>query len=207
MAGVDQRGVRCRTVPRRRTRSGTAWSTRRWRQISGDLPGSTLDFLRLAVLDWVGVTVAGAAEPSARLLQGFVVDEGGTPVSRALGTDLRMSARQAALVNGAAGHALDFDDMGLGGTHPSVAILPAVFALAEKRHAGGRALAERAAGGLSGAGPHQLRQRLECLPARVPRDRNGGHPRRGGGLRQAAWPGRSRATSRPWGWRRPRRRG
>jgi 2-methylcitrate dehydratase PrpD len=108
----------------------------------GDLPGSTLDFLRLAILDWVGVTVAGAAEPSARLLQGFVVDEGGTQVSTALGTDLRMSAQQAALVNGAAGHALDFDDMGLGGTHPSVAILPAVFALAEKRHAGGHALAD-----------------------------------------------------------------
>jgi len=107
-----------------------------------DLPGRTLDFLRLAVLDWVGVTVAGAAEQSARLLQGFVVDEGGAQVSTALGTDLRMSAGQAALVNGAAGHALDFDDMGLGGTHPSVAILPAVFALAEKRHASGRALAD-----------------------------------------------------------------
>jgi 2-methylcitrate dehydratase PrpD len=107
-----------------------------------DMPGSTMDFLRLAVLDWVGVTVAGAREPSSRLLQGFVVDEGGAQVSRALGTALRMSAQQAALVNGAAGHALDFDDMGLGGTHPSVAILPAVFALAEKRHAGGREVAE-----------------------------------------------------------------
>jgi 2-methylcitrate dehydratase PrpD len=107
-----------------------------------DLPTSTLDFLRLAVLDWVGVTVAGATEPSARLLQGFVVDEGGAPVAVALGTDLRMSAQQAALVNGAAGHALDFDDMGLGGTHPSVAIAPAVFALAEKRHADGRLLAD-----------------------------------------------------------------
>jgi len=106
-----------------------------------DLPGPTLDFLRLAVLDWIGVTVAGAAEPSARLLQGFVVDEGGAPVSRALGTGLRMSAQQAALVNGAAGHALDFDDMGLGGTHPSVAIAPAVFALAEKQHASGSELA------------------------------------------------------------------
>jgi 2-methylcitrate dehydratase PrpD len=105
------------------------------------LPESTMDYLRLAVLDWVGVTVAGSREPSARLLQGFAADEGGTQVSRALGTDLRMSARQAALVNGAAGHALDFDDMGLGGTHPSVAILPAVFALAEKHHFGGRELA------------------------------------------------------------------
>jgi 2-methylcitrate dehydratase PrpD len=106
------------------------------------MPKSTMDFLRLAVLDWVGVTVAGAQEPSSRLLQGFVADEGGARVSRAFGTDLQMSARQAALVNGAAGHALDFDDMGLGGTHPSVAILPAVFALAEKHHFGGRKVAE-----------------------------------------------------------------
>lgn len=105
------------------------------------VPGSTKDYLRLAVLDWTGVTVAGALEPSARLLQGFAADEGGTPVSRVFGTALRVSARQAALVNGAAGHALDFDDMGLGGTHPSVAILPAVFALAEKHHLGGRELA------------------------------------------------------------------
>jgi 2-methylcitrate dehydratase PrpD len=105
-------------------------------------PPSTEEYLRLAVLDWVGVTVAGAAEPSSLLLQQFVADEGSIPVSRALGTDLVLSARQAALVNGAAGHALDFDDMGLGGTHPSAAILPAVFALAEKHNVGGLRLAE-----------------------------------------------------------------
>jgi 2-methylcitrate dehydratase PrpD len=102
-----------------------------------DTPASTREYLRLAVLDWVGVTVAGAAEPSSLLLQRFVVGEGGSGVSRALGTGLVMSARQAALVNGAAGHALDFDDMGLGGTHPSAAIVPAALALAEKHGASG----------------------------------------------------------------------
>ena len=51
---------------------------------------------------------------------------------------------KAVIVNGAAGHALDFDDMGLGGTHPSAAILPAVFALAEKHHFGGARFAEAA---------------------------------------------------------------
>jgi 2-methylcitrate dehydratase PrpD len=105
-------------------------------------PPTTKEYLRLAMLDWVGVTVAGAAEPSSRLLRQFVADEGSIPVSRALGTELVVSARQAALVNGAAGHALDFDDMGLGGTHPSAAILPAVFALADKHHIGGPRLAE-----------------------------------------------------------------
>jgi 2-methylcitrate dehydratase PrpD len=107
-----------------------------------DTSASTRQFLRLAVLDWVGVTVAGAGEPSSRLLQQFVVDEGGRPVSQALGTALVLAARQAAMVNGAAGHAMDFDDMGLGGSHPSVAILPAVLALAEKHHLGGAQFAE-----------------------------------------------------------------
>ena len=86
--------------------------------------------------------MAGAREPSSRLLQQFVVDEGGKPVSQALGTALVLAARQAAMVNGAAGHAMDFDDMGLGGSHPSVAILPAVLALAEKHHLGGAQFAE-----------------------------------------------------------------
>jgi 2-methylcitrate dehydratase PrpD len=109
-----------------------------------DTPAPAREYLRLAMLDWVGVTVAGAAEPSSALLQQFVADEGSTPVSHALGTELVLSARQAALVNGAAGHALDFDDMGLGGTHPSAAILAAVFALAEKHHFGGPRFAEAA---------------------------------------------------------------
>jgi 2-methylcitrate dehydratase PrpD len=56
-----------------------------------------------------------------------------------LGTSHRVSAQQAALVNGTAGHALDYDDVNLMITgHPSVAILPGLLALAERRNASGR---------------------------------------------------------------------
>ncbi len=45
----------------------------------------------------------------------------------------------AALVNGAAGHALDYDDVNLAMPgHPSVAILPGLIALAEQRRSSGR---------------------------------------------------------------------
>jgi len=49
----------------------------------------------------------------------------------------------AALLNGAAGHALDFDDthMAMGG-HPSVPVIPSVLALAETIAANGRSLLE-----------------------------------------------------------------
>ncbi|OLT12742.1 hypothetical protein BJF78_23630 [Pseudonocardia sp. CNS-139] len=63
-----------------------------------------------------------------------------------------MSARQAALVNGVAGHALDFDDMGLGGIHPSVAVVPAVLALAERIGAGGRRTCEALLAGYDAMG-------------------------------------------------------
>jgi 2-methylcitrate dehydratase PrpD len=98
--------------------------------------------LRLAVLDWVGVTVAGSAEPSAGLIQEAIRAEGGTPASPVLGTGLRCAPRQAALANGVAGHALDYDDMGLGGLHPSAVVMPAVFALAGRLDSSGAQVAE-----------------------------------------------------------------
>lgn len=106
--------------------------------------------LRLAMLDWLGVTIAGATEPSARIVQKVVESEGAAKHSRVLGTSVTGTPRQAALANGVAGHALDFDDMGLGGTHPSVAIVPAVVALAEDLGLSGAQLADGLLAGYQG---------------------------------------------------------
>jgi len=55
---------------------------------------------------------------------------------------LRLPALSAALVNGAAAHALDYDDVNMAMPgHPSVAILPALLALAELRRSSGHAVA------------------------------------------------------------------
>ena len=57
-----------------------------------------------------------------------------------VGSDRRIDILNAALLNGTASHALDFDDCSntMGG-HPSAPIVPALWALAEARGAGGQA--------------------------------------------------------------------
>ncbi|MEQ8859942.1 MAG: MmgE/PrpD family protein [Pseudomonadales bacterium] len=85
-----------------------------------------------ALLDFIGVTLAGADQPLARILQEQIGEEGGNPQALVLGTRLRASVRQAALANGAAGHAHDYDDVHdamIG--HPTVPVAPAVLALGE----------------------------------------------------------------------------
>lgn len=85
-----------------------------------------------ALLDFLGVTLAGADEPLARLLQEQIAAEGGHPQARIIGTPQQANVRQAALANGAAGHAHDYDDVHdamIG--HPTVPVAPAVLALAE----------------------------------------------------------------------------
>jgi 2-methylcitrate dehydratase PrpD len=101
------------------------------------LPKPAVEMGRLAVLDWWGVTVGGVDEPVARLLREAVPEPEG-PAS-VLGTDRRASPVTAALWNGTASHALDYDDtvLALPG-HVTAPLLPGLLALAETRGATGR---------------------------------------------------------------------
>lgn len=96
------------------------------------LSGEACTVASQALLDFVGVALAGADEPLVRLLREQIDEEGGRPQAGLLGTTARAAVRQAALVNGAAGHAHDYDDVHdamLG--HPTVPVAPAVLALGE----------------------------------------------------------------------------
>src|SRR3954470_24706873 len=101
-----------------------------------DLPPEAVHWAKVGILDTVGVTLAGADDPSATIVAGVLSANG---ASLLLGTNKRTGALDAALVNGTASHALDFDDCNntLGG-HPSAPILPALFALADEIGASGR---------------------------------------------------------------------
>ena len=97
-----------------------------------DCPAAALAAVRRATLDSLGVTLAGAGEPVARIVRRVLRAEGGTPLCTVIGTRMRANLTGAALANGAAGHAHDFDDtsftlMG----HPSVPLLAASLATAE----------------------------------------------------------------------------
>jgi 2-methylcitrate dehydratase PrpD len=104
-----------------------------------DLPPEAVQWAKVGILDTVGVTLAGAREDTARIVENVIASGAGTGASLVFGGNRRVSALDAALVNGAASHALDFDDMtnNLGG-HPSAPILPGLFALADNIGANGR---------------------------------------------------------------------
>ena len=101
------------------------------------LPPEAVHWAKVGILDTVGVTLAGAQEPATRIVLGVSGSASGP--SLVFGHARRIGALDAALVNGTASHALDFDDCNntLGG-HPSVPILPALFALADETGATGK---------------------------------------------------------------------
>ena len=104
-----------------------------------DLPGDIRLLARQCLLDWVAVTLAGAREPLVRMLVDEVREERSGAQATVVGHGFDASVLQAALVNGAASHALDYDDVNIAFTgHPTVAIVPALLALAQSRHASGR---------------------------------------------------------------------
>lgn len=102
-----------------------------------DLPPEAVYWAKVGVLDTVGVTLAGASEPAARIVADTLASGSGPAL--VFGAASRVPPLDAALVNGTASHALDFDDCNntLGG-HPSAPVLPALFALADGEGASGR---------------------------------------------------------------------
>jgi 2-methylcitrate dehydratase PrpD len=90
-----------------------------------DLPAALVAQATRHILDTVGVTLAGAGSDVAR--QARQVFDGETGHTRVWGTELKVSATQAAMLNGVAAHALELDDTG-GCDHSGAVVLPAVMA-------------------------------------------------------------------------------
>ena len=106
---------------------------------SESVPDDALEAARRAVLDTLGVAVAGSREESARIAAALALEAGGREEATLLGHDERVPAAAAALTNGVAAHALDFDDVSapMRG-HPSVVLLPALLGLGEASASPGR---------------------------------------------------------------------
>jgi 2-methylcitrate dehydratase PrpD len=103
------------------------------------LPPQAHELARQCILDYFGVAVAGAGDELVRVLLDELAEAGGASQASVIGHRSRLPALSAALLNGAAGHALDYDDVNMAMPgHPSVAILPGLLALAEMRRSSGR---------------------------------------------------------------------
>ncbi len=94
----------------------------------GDVPEAAAAVARRGLADWLGVAIAGAAAPVVANARAALAPLGAGP-ARLIPGEKTCSAREAALINGIAGHVLDFDDVALDG-HPSAVLVPALLAAA-----------------------------------------------------------------------------
>src|SRR5262245_29626131 len=75
------------------------------------LPDAVVQLSKHCLLDWLGVTLAGSREPAALIVRREAELQGGTGACTVVGTRSTLGPFWAALTNGTASHALDFDDV------------------------------------------------------------------------------------------------
>jgi 2-methylcitrate dehydratase PrpD len=103
-----------------------------------DLPAAAAVVAKQCLLDVIGVTLAGFTEPVAGIVAAEVLDEMPNGPATILGHGRRTGVTGAALANGTAAHALDFDDVNAAiPGHPSAVVFPAVLAVGEAQGSSG----------------------------------------------------------------------
>jgi 2-methylcitrate dehydratase PrpD len=98
-----------------------------------DLPEEAVVASKRDILDTLGAALGGSVAPGIAILLGLIKHWGGRAESSVLLEREKVPAPQAALVNAAMGHALDFDDTldRAGSIHPGTSVFAVSFAVAE----------------------------------------------------------------------------
>ncbi len=97
-----------------------------------DIPHEARHIARRCVIDTFGVAIAGARTRVSQSIRAHVATVYGSGDCTVIGETDGLSMPGAALANGVAAHALDFDDTSYAGVvHGSAIVLPAVLAAAE----------------------------------------------------------------------------
>lgn len=110
------------------------------------VPPEVVHLAKRSILDGLGLALAGARNPAASLVRDHVIDQATSGEATIVGSERRVAPRFAALANGTAIHADDYDDTQLAVssdrvygllTHPTAPVLPSVLALGEAAGASG----------------------------------------------------------------------
>ncbi len=100
-----------------------------------------LDMAKLCFLDWLGSVYAGKGSRPAVAILLVAESLGGNPEATLIPDGSQSSAFMAALVNSAASHVVELDDLHKGSIlHPAAAVIPAALAMAEREGASGQEL-------------------------------------------------------------------
>lgn len=115
----------------------------------GSVPPAVMERAKEAIVDGLGVMLAGSRSPGAAILRGYYGGLGASGKTTLVGSQATLPVPMAAAVNGLSGHADDYDDTQISSrpdrvygllTHPTVPVLAAALAVAEERKATGREL-------------------------------------------------------------------
>jgi 2-methylcitrate dehydratase PrpD len=107
---------------------------------SDDVPSEAIERVRNLVLDSLGNQFAGMAGSTGRLLAAWVRAQGAAPLCTVTAQDFKTTPAFATLVNGAASHALENDDIATFSSHPNSPLTAASIALGEQLGCSGREL-------------------------------------------------------------------
>ena len=102
------------------------------------IPSEAIKMAKTALLDCLGVALAGSKESSARICAEIARQEHAKEESSVIGQGFKSSAMQAAFANGTAAHALDFDHSFTLMGQPTAPIIPAIISLGESLGSSGR---------------------------------------------------------------------
>jgi 2-methylcitrate dehydratase PrpD len=111
------------------------------------IPAEVIELGKKSILDGFGLALAGSRAESGPISRKYIEQCGGNGKATVIGTVMKTSPRFAALLNGISIHADDFDDTQLAAAkdrvygllmHPTVPVLPAIFALAEQQPVSGK---------------------------------------------------------------------
>jgi 2-methylcitrate dehydratase PrpD len=106
---------------------------------AASIPMGDYEQAKVAFLDWLSVLLAGKDEPLVTKLIHYDALLGGNAQATILGHGQKTNVSQAALINGAMSHALDYDDtMAQFQGHPTVTLYPGLLALSEWKEKSGR---------------------------------------------------------------------
>jgi 2-methylcitrate dehydratase PrpD len=123
------------------------------------IPSEAVKTAKIAVRDCLGVALAGSQEKDAKICGEIARQENARQETSVVGQKFQTSALNAALANGTAAHALDFDHSFTMMGQPTAPIVPAAFALGEALGASGRRIIEAYVAGFEVTGKlvHSLR--------------------------------------------------
>jgi 2-methylcitrate dehydratase PrpD len=106
------------------------------------IPPEAIQVAKGALVDGLGVAIAGSQTDIGRIVSRWAKDMGGALIAGVIGAGFKTAPAIAARTNGTMGHALDYDDVTKNTGHPTPPLLPVLLAVGEAQRASGRELLE-----------------------------------------------------------------